>query len=282
MIERLSQLLLRLRTYDWWVILIEMAVIWSVVYLIVRFLRGTRGAGVLKGLAFVLTIVVFATSLMRGGEIFARLNVLFEDFLAPVAILAVFLIFQPELRRALTRLGEARLFGGAQQLRRARVIEELLGAVEYLSKNKIGALIAIERKVGLGGIIEAGIRLDAEVSRELLSTLFWPGSALHDLGVVVRGDQIIAAGVQFPLADGEGISQELGSRHRSAIGLSQEADGLILVVSEETGIISVAEHGALTRGLDIESLRTVLVRALGQVKMQDEDQEDAERRGRER
>lgn len=275
MIERLSQLLLRLRTYDWWVILIEMAVIWSVVYLIVRFLRGTRGAGVLKGLAFVLTIVVFATSLMRGGEIFARLNVLFEDFLAPVAILAVFLIFQPELRRALTRLGEARLFGGAQQLRRARVIEELLGAVEYLSKNKIGALIAIERKVGLGGIIEAGIRLDAEVSRELLSTLFWPGSALHDLGVVVRGDQIIAAGVQFPLADGEGISQELGSRHRSAIGLSQEADGLILVVSEETGIISVAEHGALTRGLDIESLRTVLVRALGQVKMQDEDQEDA-------
>lgn len=275
MIERLSQLLLRLRTYDWWVILIEMAVIWSIVYLIVRFLRGTRGAGVLKGLAFVLTIVVFATSLMRGGEIFARLNVLFEDFLAPVAILAVFLIFQPELRRALTRLGEARLFGGAQQLRRARVIEELLGAVEYLSKNKIGALIAIERQVGLGGIIEAGIRLDAEVSRELLRTLFWPGSALHDLGVVVRGDRIIAAGVQFPLADGEGISQELGSRHRSAIGLSQEADGLILVVSEETGIISVAEHGALTRGLDIESLRTVLVRALGQVKMQDEDQEDA-------
>lgn len=275
MIERLSQLLLRLRTYDWWVILIEMAVIWSIVYLIVRFLRGTRGAGVLKGLAFVLTIVVFATTLMRGGEIFARLNVLFEDFLAPVAILAVFLIFQPELRRALTRLGEARLFGGAQQLRRARVIEELLGAVEYLSKNKIGALIAIERQVGLGGIIEAGIRLDAEVSRELLSTLFWPGSALHDLGVVVRGDRIIAAGVQFPLADGEGISQELGSRHRSAIGLSQEADGLILVVSEETGIISVAEHGALTRGLDIESLRTVLVRALGQVKMQDEDQEDA-------
>ena len=275
MIERLSQLLLRLRTYDWWVILIEMAVIWSIVYLIVRFLRGTRGAGVLKGLAFVLTIVVFATSLMRGGEIFARLNVLFEDFLAPVAILAVFLIFQPELRRALTRLGEARLFGGAQQLRRARVIEELLGAVEYLSKNKIGALIAIERQVGLGGIIEAGIRLDAEVSRELLSTLFWPGSALHDLGVVVRGDRIIAAGVQFPLADGEGISQELGSRHRSAIGLSQEADGLILVVSEETGIISVAEHGALTRGLDIESLRTVLVRALGQGKMQDEDQEDA-------
>jgi diadenylate cyclase len=275
MIERLSQLLLRLRTYDWWVILIEMAVIWSIVYLIVRFLRGTRGAGVLKGLAFVLTIVVFATSLMRGGEIFARLNVLFEDFLAPVAILAVFLIFQPELRRALTRLGEARLFGGTQQLRRARVIEELLGAVEYLSKNKIGALIVIERQVGLGGIIEAGIRLDAEVSRELLSTLFWPGSALHDLGVVIRGDQIIAAGVQFPLAEGEGISQELGSRHRSAIGLSQEADGLVLVVSEETGIISVAEHGALTRGLDIESLRTVLVRALGQVKMQDEDQEDA-------
>ena len=93
--------------------------------------------------------------------------------------------------------------------------------------------------------------------------------------MVIRGDQIIAAGVQFPLAEGEGISQELGSRHRSAIGLSQEADGLVLVVSEETGIISVAEHGALTRGLDIESLRTVLVRALGQVKMQDEDQEDA-------
>jgi diadenylate cyclase len=137
--------------------------------------------------------------------------------------------------------------------------------MQYLAKNKVGALIAIERQVGLGGIVEAGVRVDADVSEELLNTIFWPGSALHDMGVVLRGDRLVAAGVQFPLAEGDSVRQELGSRHRAAIGLSAEVDALILVVSEETGIISVAERGQLTRNLSIEDLRKVLTKGMTQV-----------------
>ena len=137
----------------------------------------------------------------------------------------------------------------------------------YLSKNKIGALVAIERQVGLKGIVEAGTKMDASVTKELLNTIFWPGSALHDLGVVIQGDRIVAAGVQFPLAEGERFSSSLGSRHRAAIGLSQEADSLVVVVSEETGTISLAERGQLVRNLSTDGLRSQLVRGLGQLEL---------------
>ena len=142
------------------------------------------------------------------------------------------------------------------------MIEEVLESVGYANQNKIGMLIAIEREVGLGGIVEAGTRLDATVTRSLLNTIFWPGSALHDMGVVIRGDRVVAAGVPFPLAEGD-YAPELGSRHRAAIGLSQESDALIIVVSEETGTISVAERGGLNRKLTIDALRTLLVKGVG-------------------
>ena len=151
------------------------------------------------------------------------------------------------------------------------MIEELVSAMQYLSRNKIGALIAIERRVGLRGIVEQGTRLDAEVTKQLLDTIFWPGSALHDMGVVIQGDRIVAAGVQFPLADGESIPQELGSRHRAAIGLSQETDALILIVSEETGTISIAERGELTRGLSADDLRPILSKGFGSVTITPKD-----------
>ncbi|MFA9478673.1 diadenylate cyclase CdaA [Phycisphaerales bacterium AB-hyl4] len=264
--DRLEQLLRRIQGYLWTEpleVLIEIAVIWVVVYVILRFLRGTRGARVIKGMAVVLIIGTLAIQILGRQNAFERLNFLYTNFLAFASLMLV-IVFQPELRRALVRLGEARFFRQSG-LRKARVVEEVLGAVQYLARNKIGALIAIERQVGLQGIVELGTRLDAEVSKELLNTLFWPGSALHDMGVVVRGDRIIAAGVQFPLAEGENIPQELGSRHRAAWGLSQEADALVIVVSEETGAISVAERGELTRGLSPEELRPILIRGLGSV-----------------
>ncbi len=267
LIERLHQLLKRIQTYPWWVVLIEFVVIWALVYIILRFLHGTRGARAIKGVALVLIIGTLLIKVLGSGTSFERLNFLYSNLLGYIS-LALVIVFQPELRRAMVRLGEARLFRGSN-LRRARVIEELLGTVAYLSKNKIGALIAIERHVGLGGIIETGTRVNAEVSKELLNTIFWPGSALHDMGVVVQGDRITAAGVQFPLAEGEQFSSELGSRHRAAIGLSQETDSLIIVVSEETGAISLAERGQLTRGLTLSGLRTLLVRGLGEIKLSD-------------
>ena len=273
--DRLHQLLRRVNTYPWWVVLVELTAIWALVYIIMRFLHGTRGARVIKGVALILIIGTLTIKVLGSGTSFERLNFLYSNFLG-YASLALVIVFQPELRRALVRIGEARLFRGSN-LRRARVIEELLGAVGYLSKNKIGALIAIERQVGLGGIVEDGTRLHAEVSRELINTIFWPGSALHDMGVVIQGDRITAAGVQFPLAEGEQFSSELGSRHRAAIGLSQDTDALIIAISEETGTISLAERGQLVRNLSISGLRTLLVRGLGQMSMPPEDDEDEDR-----
>lgn len=264
--DRLYELLARVQTHlqeGPWEVALEVAVIWVVVLIVYRFLRGTRGARVIKGVALILVVGVFSIQLFGREGAFERLNLLYSKAL-PIISLILIIVFQPELRRALVRLGEARLFRQTG-LRRARVIEELVSAMQYLSRNKIGALIAIERRVGLRGIVEQGTRLDAEVSKQLLDTIFWPGSALHDMGVVIQGDRIVAAGVQFPLADGENLPQELGSRHRAAIGLSQETDALILIVSEETGTISIAERGELTRGLSADDLRPILSKGFGSV-----------------
>ena len=255
---------------EWYAVLFELAVIWVVVYLILRFLRGTRGARVIKGVAIILIVGTLTIQVFGGANQLERLGFLYSNFLTIVSIMLV-VVFQPELRRALVRLGETRFFRQTG-LRKARVVDELLGSLTYLSRNKVGALIAIERQVGLGGIVEAGIRVDAEVSKELLNTIFWPGSALHDMGVILRGDRVVAAGVQFPLAEGDAVEQELGSRHRAAIGLSAEVDALILVVSEETGTISVAERGQLTRGLTIDDLRRTLTRGMTQVTLSEPDE----------
>jgi diadenylate cyclase len=273
--DRLYELLARVQGHlreGPWEVAVELAVIWVVVLVVYRFLRGTRGARVIKGVALILVIGVFSIQVFGREGAFERLNLLYAKSL-PIVSLILIIVFQPELRRALVRLGEARFFRQSG-LRRARVIEELVAAMAYLSKNKIGALIAIERRVGLRGIVELGTRLDAEVTKQLLDTIFWPGSALHDMGVVIRGDRIVAAGVQFPLADGENLPQELGSRHRAAIGLSQEADALVLIVSEETGTISVAERGDLKRGLSADDLRPILSKGFGSVTITPKDPDD--------
>lgn len=270
--ERLQQLTTRVTAIPWYEVVIELAIIWFVVYLVFRFLRGTRGARVIKGMALILVIGTLIIKTLTGENAFERLNFLYGNFVGFASLMLV-IVFQPELRRALVRIGEARLFrqGG---VRKARIIEELLNAIAYLSKNKIGALIAIERQVGLRGIVEGGTALDAEISSELLNTIFWPGSALHDMGVLIVGDRVVAAGVQFPLAEGEGIGSELGSRHRAAIGLSNEADCFIIVVSEETGTISIAERGQLIRNLTIDQLRTHLTGGLRNLKLTATDNND--------
>ncbi|WP_428389291.1 diadenylate cyclase CdaA [Mucisphaera sp.] len=247
----------------------ELLVIAFVVTLILRFLRGTRGARVVKGLALVLVVGTVGIQLLAGDESLSRLKLLYDSFLTLVSVMLV-VVFAPELRRAFMRLGEASFFtqGG---VRRARVVEEIASSIQYLARNKIGALIAIERQVGLRGIVEVGTRLDAEISKELLNTIFWPGSALHDLGVVVQGDRIVAAGAQFPLSEREDLPKELGSRHRAAIGLSEEADALIIVVSEETGIISIAERGVLRRNLTADDIRPELNKVFGELSLSASD-----------
>ncbi len=142
------------------------------------------------------------------------------------------------------------------------MVEELVASSAYLSRNKIGAVIAVERSVGLGGLAETGTVVEGAVTARLLNTIFYPGSALHDMGVVIRNGRVSAAGCQFPLAESDAVDLSLGSRHRAALGLAQESDALVLVVSEETGRVSVAYEGQLYVGLELENLREMLLELL--------------------
>lgn len=251
-----------IRSYELHEVILEMAVIWIGVYLVFRFLRGTRGAGVIKGVAVLLIVLTLLIRVFgQTADAFGRLNFIYDRFLGLLAILLI-VVFQPELRQAMIRLGQTRWFGG-QREDLTPVIKAVSGAVEFLSKSQFGAIIAIERSVKLGGIIETGQHLDAKVSERLLESIFWPNSPLHDLGVVIRGDRIVAAGVQFPLLETEkSLPQQFGSRHRAALGLSIETDAVVVVVSEENGAISIAERGEIEYDIPRERFAHVLAEKL--------------------
>ncbi len=248
----------RISSYPWWIVLLELLLIGVVVHSVIEFLRGTRGARLIKGTALFLVVAYIIIRL--GGEKLRRVEYLYSQLLF-FATFAIVVVFQPELRRALIRLGEARLFRSVGSPVRPTV-DAICRSAAYCSKNQIGALIAIERDVGLGGLSENGTIMNATLSPELLNTIFWPGSMLHDMGVVVRSGKLAAAGVQFPLSESEDVSPELGARHRAALGLSQETDAVIVIVSEENGTVSVAENGRLIRNLTIEGLEALLVEML--------------------
>jgi len=184
-----------------------------------------------------------------------RLDLLYRYFIFGMAFIAL-VAFQPELRRALIRAGEMRFM---QRVRpHGKLISSLVESASYLSRNRYGALVAIQRDVGLANWAEHGTQLNAEVSANLLKTIFYPNSALHDLGVIIRGNRVLAGGCQFPVAESGEVDASLGSRHRAAVGLSSESDALVLVVSEETGTISLADSGKLTRFLALDDLEEEL------------------------
>jgi diadenylate cyclase len=248
---------------DWWRVGIELLLIGIVVFWVLRFLQGTRGARMLKGigiLLIVLLLVVKGLNLVFKGGL-DEIDYLYSQLLF-FASFALAVVFQPELRRALMRLGETRLFRSwSNQI--DDDIEQLVQSAIFLSRRKIGGLIAIEREAGLAGIAQNGTRINADLTAELLNTIFWPNSPLHDLGVVISQGRVAYAGVQFPLAESEDFERELGSRHRAAVGMSEESDAVVVVVSEETGDISVAESGKLIRKLTPEALRGLLGELLG-------------------
>lgn len=256
--EVINELVHRIRGYPLHAVVVELVVLWIVVYLFMRILRGTRGARVIKGVALILLVATPVVRILTTDNEYERINFLYNRFVT-IAMITMVVVFQPELRRALVRLGDAPIFRGAG-LRHARVIDAVIDAALSLSKAKTGAIIALERDLALDGVVDAGTPLDAVVSVELLTTIFRPGSALHDMAVVIREDRVLAAGVQLPLAEGETMAAGLGSRHRAAIGLTQETDAVVVVVSEETGAISVARRGNLLRHLTADDLRNLLTR----------------------
>jgi diadenylate cyclase len=249
-----------IQIYGWWRVAFELLLIGLFVYAVLRFLRGTRGARMLKGIGFVLVVLYLIVWLIGEELKLERIEFLYGRLLL-FASFATIVVFQPEIRRALMRIGETRLFRNwSQQI--DQDIEALVDSAAFLSRRKIGAVVAVEREVPLGSIAESGTRLNAELSAALLNTIFWPNSPLHDLGVIVSQGRVMFAGVQFPLAESGDIDRELGSRHRAAVGMSQESDAIVIVVSEETGDISVAERGRLLRKLTPDALRTLLIEAL--------------------
>jgi diadenylate cyclase len=229
----------------------EIAVLAVAFYYIILFFRGTRGAQVLYGFALLLIALMVLTNMFY----LDALNWVLQWFLGYLAI-ALVVIFQPEIRRALAELGKQPVFGAVARER--SLVDHITKAVQILAERKIGGLIAIERDIATRFIQETGTKLDSLVTPELLASIFFPHTPLHDGGVVIRNNRIVAAGCVFPLTTQSQISKTLGTRHRAAIGLTEETDALVVVVSEETGTISVAYRGRLSRGLDEERLRRVL------------------------
>ncbi len=233
---------------------IEIALLWVIYYYLLRLLRGTRGAQVLTGMALAFIGILTLTHFLN----LHTLNWLFRNFSVNI-VLAFIIIFQQEIRRALAELGRPGLLpSSTTNPKRQDIIDPLVQALRTLSQQKIGALIAIERDIGLRAVEESGVAVDAEVNPELIGSIFFPRSPLHDGGVIVRGDRVMAAGCVFPLSQREELNRSMGTRHRAAIGITEETDAVVLVVSEETGNISLAFKGRISRGLDEERVKRML------------------------
>jgi len=240
---------------DLWRPALEILILAVLIYYAFRFLRGTRGWPVVIGFVVVLLALVLVAYLLK-LKVLQWILGAFSAFFA----VAVVVIFQPELRRMLAELGNLPLFATAHEQREN--IEVIIQTVERLSEVKIGTLIAIEQSIHLREAVESGIKVDCEATPEMLETIFFPNNAIHDGGVIIEGDRIAYAACIFPLTQRADLSKSLGTRHRAAIGLSEETDAVIVVVSEETGAISYASKGQLVRNVTLEELRAFLTSVL--------------------
>ena len=241
--------------HGYWTSGLEILILASILYYIYIYLRGTHGARILIGLALVFLTLTFISQLLD----LAVLGWLLRSFSVFLAI-ALVVIFQPELRRALNELGSHRFFTTA--LQRREEIEEITDTVFDLSSKGFGALIVLERDISLKSVAESGVELDAEFSKELLLTIFHPKTVLHDGGVIVSGDRIMAAGCIFPLTQRDDLDRTIGLRHRAGLGLSEESDTIALVVSEESGQVSICHAGGIERNLNVDRFRKRLSQLL--------------------
>ncbi len=243
-------------TGPWWALALDFSSVFCLVYLFLVWTKHSHSGTLIRGLLIIGSM--YGVSIILGLR---TLNWLLGH-LASALILIVIIIFQPELRRLLERIGSGSLFSkftpNSRDANHTTIIKHILRSVEALSRDKVGALIVIEVGTNLDEYIESGILLHASISTELLTTLFWPKTPTHDGAVIIRSNKIEASGCLLPLTDTPVSDRRLGTRHRAAIGLSKLTDAIVIVVSEETGTISLAENGNLTRYLNREALETRL------------------------
>ncbi|WP_337955027.1 diadenylate cyclase CdaA [Garciella nitratireducens] len=256
MVEFLKELFLNMRIRD----VIDIAIVAYVFYKLMGLIKETRAEQLIKGIIFIL----LATQLSEWLGLYT-INWILKNTLT-VGVIAILVVFQPELRRGLERIGRSKFFGNifekSSEEQSTGTIDEIIKAVQMLSKDKVGALIVIERETKLGEVIETGIHLDSLVSGELIINTFIPNTPLHDGAMIIRGDRIVASGCFLPLTENQGLSKQLGTRHRAGLGITENSDSVVVIVSEETGIISLAMDGKLSRYLDIQSLRQILIDVL--------------------
>ena len=239
-----------------WRDILDVVIISYIFYRLILLIRGTRAEQLVKGL-IVLLVALLVSNILG----LRTINWLLQGLMT-MSLVAIPIIFQPELRRALEQLGRGRLFQRShdfedEDLR--KVLEELLKAIPVMVKKKIGALIVLERETGLKDIIETGIRIDGVMTAELLINIFMPRSPLHDGAVIIRGKSVAAAGCYLPFTENPNLSKELGTRHRAGIGITEISDAVVIIISEETGVISLAHNSKLTRYLDEKTLRSTLL-----------------------
>src|SRR5581483_6718501 len=225
---------------------IDILVVAFLIYEALMIVRGTRAGHILVGI--LMMVLLYVISLWAGLSALESLL----SYIVPYTALAIIILFQSEIRRTLARLGRKRLLGSG--FRRPESTDEILMALDRLSQDKTGALIVMERDIGLRTFVESGVRLDALHSRDILLAIFHPGGALHDGAVVVQKDRVAAAACFLPLSTNPAISSKLGTRHRAAIGITEETDCLSIVVSEETGRISIAAFGQMEQGLTLREM----------------------------
>ena len=252
----------------WLLDVVDILIVAALFYRLLSLVKGTRSAQMFVGLLVIALIGLVANyfDLLAVRWIVSSLKT--------VWLIVFVILFQPELRHALAQLGRTRYFRGFLRGENYGVLGEVVRSVESLAQRRHGALIVMERNVGLRNFVETGTRIDAKVSAELMVTLFSPGSPLHDGAVIVREDTVLAAGCILPLSANPRLSGVLGTRHRAALGLAEETDAAVIVVSEQTGAISVAHRGALRERLDEGALRAELVRIF-RIRPQDEEEETA-------
>ena len=234
--------------------IMDILIVAFVLYRIFLIIKGTRALQMLVGIAILLAAFIAS----RWLELYT-IDWIVQSFWSQIVI-AMIILFQPEIRRALAQMGRNPLLRTISPIEETRFIEEIIRTTVSLANKKIGAIIVLERETELGDLIEMGTPLDAKVSKEILTSIFLPYSPIHDGAVVIKDGRIAAAGCFLPLTMSAAVSKALGTRHRAAIGITEETDAVVIVISEESGTISIAAEGKLTREVDASALRRMLTR----------------------